>query len=225
MKRYQFILLIVFMSLLYIFVIPSEPLSIKILFKLIPMWLIIIYGYFQLPPTPSRTHWLILSGLFFCMLGDGLLIWFVIGLTAFLIGHLFYIAAFLKQWSFSLLRLAIGLPLTAYAIIYSNHLINSLNAAGDKALIGPVIAYVTVISLMAWLAFMTGNRWVIIGSLLFLASDSVLAWNMFISTIAFAEVIIMVTYYSAQLCIAHSIGTWASMRQRLSMTGTGKIFS
>ncbi|WP_311280639.1 hypothetical protein [Peribacillus simplex] len=34
------------------------------------------------------------------MLGDGLLIWFVLGLSAFLIGHLFYISAFFRLWTF-----------------------------------------------------------------------------------------------------------------------------
>lgn len=36
---------ILFMGLLYIFFIPEEPLVIKILFKIIPMLLILLYAY------------------------------------------------------------------------------------------------------------------------------------------------------------------------------------
>ncbi|WP_082630323.1 lysoplasmalogenase family protein [Peribacillus muralis] len=38
----------------------------------------------------NRYQIAILLGLFICILEDGLLIWFLIGLSAFLIGHLFY---------------------------------------------------------------------------------------------------------------------------------------
>ena len=41
------------MSLL-IFFIPSEPLLVKLLFKLIPMWLIILFAYRQFRPMPLK---------------------------------------------------------------------------------------------------------------------------------------------------------------------------
>lgn len=88
-------LLILMMSLLYIFFIPEDPFGVKLLFKLIPMGLIILYAYLQFPADRRPSHWLLLAGLLFCMLGDGLLpIWFVFGLGTFLVGHLFYLAAF-----------------------------------------------------------------------------------------------------------------------------------
>ncbi|WP_367890635.1 hypothetical protein GW626_22550 [Peribacillus muralis] len=51
------------------------------------------------------------------MLGDGLLIWFLIGLSAFLIGHLFNIAAFQKLWSFSWLRFATIVPIAVHSTV------------------------------------------------------------------------------------------------------------
>ncbi|MCT1399573.1 hypothetical protein AK95_20130 [Paenibacillus sp. LC231] len=63
MKRYVLPLIILIMSLLYIFFIPSEPLLVKLLFKLIPMWLIILFAYRQFPPHASKVHYLLLSGL------------------------------------------------------------------------------------------------------------------------------------------------------------------
>ncbi|MGE8204822.1 lysoplasmalogenase [Heyndrickxia sp. NPDC080065] len=195
------------MSILYIFFIPDHPLMVKLLFKLIPMWLIIYYAYRQFPYKKLLTHWIMLTGLFFCMLGDGLLHWFVIGLSAFLIGHLFYLAGFLSRWSFSKIRFVMILPIGIYASIMGKELISALSRDGSDSLIVPVLAYVTVISLMAWSAIMTGNKWAIIGSLLFVISDSILSWNMFISNISFSGPLIMTTYYTAQFLIAHSIGT------------------
>ncbi|MNL83390.1 YhhN-like protein [compost metagenome] len=67
--------------------------------------------------------------------------------------------------------------------------------------------YVTVISLMAWSAIMSGNKLAIAGSLLSVVSDSVLSWNMFVSDVTYAGPIIMLTYYSAQYLIARSLQT------------------
>lgn len=58
---------------------------------------------------------------------------------------------------------------------------------------------------MAWVAILTGNRWAAAGSLLFVASDTVLAWNMFVEAVPYSGVLIMTTYYGAQLLIARSL--------------------
>ncbi|MED3788136.1 lysoplasmalogenase [Peribacillus frigoritolerans] len=191
-------------GLSYIFLIPEEPLIIKILFKVLPMLLILLYARTNVGRR-GRYQSLILLGLFFCMLGDGLLIWFVIGLSAFLIGHLFYISAFFGRWNFSWLRFATILPISIYSTWISREMLHSLIEKGEHNLIIPVICYVTVISLMGWAAFMTGNAAAIIGGLLFMISDSILSWNKFIDDVAFSGPLIMLTYYAAQFCIANSI--------------------
>ncbi|MFJ7639695.1 lysoplasmalogenase [Peribacillus sp. NPDC097225] len=196
---------ILIMGLLYIFFIPEEPLAIKILFKIIPMILILFYAYTKNMDRMTRYQQLVLLGLFFCMLGDGLLIWFVIGLTAFLIGHIFYIAAFLNQWNFSWLRMASILPIGVYSTWIGREIVLSLADKGESSLIIPVICYITVISIMGWAAFMTGKAAAIIGGLLFVISDSILSWNKFVEDITFAGPLIMLTYYTAQFFIATSI--------------------
>lgn len=210
MKRYMLPLIILIMSLLYIFFIPSEPLVMKLLFKLIPMWLIILFAYRQFPPHRSWIHYLLLTGLFFCMIGDGTLIWFVVGLSAFLIGHLFYTAGFLGQWRYSALRLLSIVPIAVYSVWMGIQLVSSLKSNGEQALIIPVIAYIAVISFMLWTAIMTGNRYAMVGSLLFVISDSILSWNMFVADIRFSNVWIMTTYYAAQFLIASSISAFDS---------------
>lgn len=205
MKNYWLPILILFMSVIYIFFIPVDPMLIKILFKLIPMWLIICYSIQRFPSKRSRTHWLIICGLFFCMLGDGLLHWFVIGLSAFLIGHLFYMVAFFRNWYFSLIRFATIIPIGVFAFFVGKELIVALIRNENNTFIIPVIFYVIVISFMTWSAIMTGNKWVSIGSILFVISDSILSWNMFVSPIPYSSIFIMSTYYSAQFLIAHSV--------------------
>lgn len=205
MKKIYFPLLILVMSVLYIFIIPDDPFAVKMLFKLIPMWLILYYAFSQTTRKKSATHWLLLSGLFFCMLGDGLLVWFVVGLSAFLIGHLFYFAAFLSKWNFSLLRFLTIIPIALYGFMMGKEIINALLLDGNNALVIPVLFYIIVISIMAWSAFMTGNKWAIAGSILFVISDSILSWNMFVSDITHSGVLIMTTYYGAQFLIATSI--------------------
>ncbi|EFM08606.1 YhhN family protein [Paenibacillus curdlanolyticus YK9] len=197
--------LILLTSALYMFIIPAEPHAVKLLFKLIPMWLMISYAYLNSPDNSNRFHWFTQIGLIFCMLGDGLLGWFVIGLSAFLIGHLFYMSGFLGQWRFSKLRAATLIPIAAYAVFMSTQLVQSLIQDNKQELIIPVLLYITVIGLMTWSAIMTGRLWATVGAVLFMISDSFLSWNLFVSEIQYAGTLIMTTYYTAQFCIARNL--------------------
>lgn len=198
-------MLILLMGILYIFVIPSESEALKTLFKLIPMWLILIYAYKRIPDKSSRSHWLIWSGLFFCMLGDGLLRWFVIGLTSFLIGHIFYTVGYFRYRLVSKQSLLILIPIGLYGLVIGYNVLGALILEQNYSLLVPVLLYLVVILLMCWTAFLSKNKWAIIGSVLFVISDSFLSWNMFVSDILYSDILIMTTYYSAQFLIAHSL--------------------
>ncbi len=220
MAKFALPALIALTGLLYIFVIPSEPEAVKLLFKVIPMALIIAYAYRLSADSRKRYHWLIMAGLFFCTIGDGTLRWFVVGLSAFLVGHLFYLTAFIGRWRFSKLRFAALLPIAAFAVLMGNELDQALSADGKSSLIAPVVAYVAVICTMGWTAIMTGSRTAIAGSLLFMVSDSILSWNMFVSDIAYSGPLIMLTYYSAQFLIASSLREKPSAAAGASITAT-----
>lgn len=201
-------ILIGIMAALYLFIIPAEPLALKIVFKLIPMLLIILYAFRQLPAKPAPAMRLIIIGLFFCMLGDGFIaVQFVAGLGAFLIGHVFYLTGFIKMSRMNKTRLATLLPIGLYSFIIGRQLIAALQTEGNDGLVIPVIAYMLVISLMALTAILTGNRWATAGSILFVISDSILSWNMFVSAIPYSDVLIMTTYYTSQFLIAHSLAS------------------
>lgn len=205
MRQKWLSLAILLMAILYIFFIPAEPMGIKIFFKLLVMWLIMYLVYSGTKGQISRYKPFILAGLFFCMLGDGLLHWFIIGLICFFIGHCMYIAGFLQRWSYSHLRMSMILPIGLSTGYIGYHIIQALRIKGETGLILPVTAYILVISVMSWTAIMTGNKQAIAGSILFMISDSILSWNMFVAPVSHSAILIMGTYYSAQFLIANSI--------------------
>lgn len=159
----------------------------------------------------------ILAGLFFSLGGDVLLIfqevdgqYFVLGLTSFLLAHLAYIWAFTKTYrndhEVSLLRQQgwLLVLIVGYAVYFFGRISPSLGG-----FIAPVMAYTVVIAVMALLAFNRYGKvssgsfwWVASGAVLFLMSDSILAWNKFADKLTYGHALIMATYGIAQLCIA-----------------------
>jgi len=194
--------LILISGLIYIFFVPSEPFLVSIAMKILPMILIIFYAYNNLSVKQGRFPWIIVIGLFFCMIGDATLRWFVFGLSMFLIGHIFYSSAFLTKWKFSWSRFLAIIPIGVYSFFIGSQIIEALNEKGESGLVIPVAIYIFVISFMLFTAVMTGFKSAIIGSTLFVISDSVLAWNKFVNPVVFSHEIIMITYYTAQFFIA-----------------------
>jgi uncharacterized membrane protein YhhN len=159
---------------------------------------------------PSRYANLILAGLVCSLAGDVFLMLpsdqFVPGLASFLIAHLFYITAFRSGITgFGPARLALpfcGYGLAAFWILSP--------VIGELKL--PVIAYLLVILIMAWQAAVRWNAmrdrsclFAFAGALLFVISDSVLAYNRFHTRFLVAEALIMSTYFAAQWLIALSV--------------------
>ena len=161
---------------------------------------------------------LIVAGLCFSLVGDVLLMLpsdqFVPGLLSFLIAHLFYIAAFRSRIKGSTsARTALG------CVAYGSFMLWLLfPRLGDMKL--PVSIYLLVILAMAWQAL---NRWAITqsrgamfaaaGAILFVASDSMIALHRFFSPFRLAELLILVTYFTAQWLIAISVA-WERGRPR-----------
>jgi uncharacterized membrane protein YhhN len=159
----------------------------------------------------SLKKWIILA-LVFSWVGDVLLMFeamngsfFMFGLVAFLMAHIFYILFYenvirkeglnKNYWWF--------LPVIIYyiALIY----ILSPNL-GDMKL--PVRIYGIVISYMLIQALQAGRiknlgaaTFMIAGAVLFITSDSILAINKFYESVEYAGIAIMLTYGIAQLLI------------------------
>ncbi|MBB6690960.1 lysoplasmalogenase [Cohnella xylanilytica] len=154
---------------------------------------------------------LVIAGLLLSAAGDCFLLldgskWFVLGLSSFLLAHLTYIAAFATRWrGLSLYHLIALIPIATYSAWLLSELRKGIYTGGSTGLWLPVLAYVIVISAMILGAVISGSRVAMAGAVVFFVSDSLLAWNMFVSPIDGAEYAVMVTYYAAQFMIAKSI--------------------
>lgn len=149
-------------------------------------------------------------GLLFSLAGDIFLMLprdhFIAGLVSFLLAHLCYIGAFGAQVTWPFLSWW-GLPVVGFAIGIYRLLAPHL---GKMQL--PVLVYMTVISLMAWVAITlfvqqqtTWALWAASGALLFVISDSTLALNRFRQRFWSAQLLVLGTYYAAQWLIALSV--------------------
>ena len=140
-------------------------------------------------------------GLVFSMVGDICLMLpqdlFIAGLGSFLIAHVFYVVALLSL-GISLQGFLVGVVLMLLVAAIVGRKIVAGAASADKALAGPVAAYIAVISLMVASAFGTGRFFAIAGALLFGASDSVLGWTRFLNDFSRSRIIVMVTYHLGQ---------------------------
>jgi len=194
------------MGIIYIFFIPSDPVSFKITMKLIPMALIILFAITTKDMVSNTYKRIIISGLLICMIADGVIYWFLAGLVTFFIGHIFYIFAFSHASRKPIPRWAAVLLIT-YGVCMAIWIAGSQFSIGEYILGSAIIAYIFIILLMGWMAIRTRLKLAIIGALLFIFSDSVLALDRFVLDVPYRDAFVMVTYYAAQLFIAASIGS------------------
>lgn len=160
----------------------------------------------------SKLQKWILLALFFSWGGDVLLmfqgqrdIFFLLGLSSFLAAHIFYIIFFYKVRLAEKVKRSIWLLLVV--IIYYAALITWLSPYLNE-MEWPVRIYGVVISIMFMLAMhmlyinnRNAGKWMMIGALLFVISDSVLAVNKFYQAFETAGIVIMLTYGLAQFLI------------------------
>jgi uncharacterized membrane protein YhhN len=160
----------------------------------------------------GRYQLAIMVGLLLCALGDILLemseATFLVGLVAFLLGHVAYIAAFLQDTR--KLHPFYGAAAYAYGFMAAVFLMTT----GDLgAMIGPVYVYILIITTMLWRAacrldvpsLPRFSIWAgLVGALLFVVSDSILAFRLFGTPLQLGGIAVMTTYWLGQLGIALS---------------------
>ena len=188
----------------------DEPL--QFITKPLLMPLLAIYLLLQTSSATSGLKAWIFLALFFSWVGDILLLFdergpnfFLFGLSAFLVAQVFYIVFFhnirMKEY------IRGNALLLLLVIVYYSILISVLSPyLGNMKL--PVRIYGVVLSFMVMLALHTtlgknkkAALWMMMGAILFLTSDSLLAFNKFFSSFNYAGLIIMLTYGLAQLFI------------------------
>jgi uncharacterized membrane protein YhhN len=179
------------------------------IFKPLATALIIVLALAGSHVAGARYERFILAGLACSLVGDVLMMLkkkrFLGGLAAFLAAHVFYILAFSSR-----LRGPLSLGLLIPFVLYLGFMAGMLGTRLGRMRI-PVILYMVVIMAMAVLAAEryhqtaeAGALCALLGSILFVASDSFLAANRFVRPFRWAQVGILGTYFAAQVLIALS---------------------
>ena len=148
-------------------------------------------------------------GLLFCLAGDIALLdivdRFVVGLGAFLVGHLVFIAMFVTLHLHRPLWGVVAVVVVAiHAAVVGRRIVTGASAQ-DPTLRIPVSAYLVVITSMTVVAVMTGRWWAIAGAIAFVLSDTVLGWRAFVRERVWMALVVMVTYHTALVGLALSL--------------------
>jgi len=172
--------------------------------KLLPMLLLIGVAWQSLKGKSLDGKFFIV-GLVFSACGDFILDydrgnWFIFGLGAFFIAHLFYLAS-LKPYIKTLNQAKFNIALVAY-LIYGALMLTVL-ADGLGNLFIPVVAYMSILLLMALATVFSekSNTWLVMGGISFVLSDSLIGFDKFYMPIENVHLAIMVSYYFAQLAL------------------------
>ena len=151
----------------------------------------------------SMRAWFVVA-LVLSLAGDVLLMLprnlFVAGLASFLLGHLAYVVGFGVDQTWPWI-----VPVGLVAAAVGTPIVRALLRRGDRDLLGPVVAYMGVISLMVACAAGENDASAFFGAGLFMLSDSLIAWNRFVRPLAWAPVTIMVTYHLGQAGLVLSL--------------------
>lgn len=123
---------------------------------------------------------------------------FVSGLASFLLAHVAYIGGLrLESRGFS----ATAVPVIGSAVAIAQRVLRSV----DRELLVPVAVYMAVITTMAVYAVNTGDWRAGVGAVVFMVSDSLIAWDRFVNRVRHARVAVMTTYHSAQVLLVLSL--------------------
>ncbi|MBA8877618.1 lysoplasmalogenase [Phyllobacterium myrsinacearum] len=162
-------------------------------------------------PISKRYQWAIAAGLVFSLFGDIFLMvpqdLFVAGLICFLITHCAYLIALTSN-----VRI-VAVPVTFVACaVLALGIVWGLWSSLPPELRIPVTVYAAVLALMGAQAISRAQqlatgpaRLAAIGGILFLASDTLLAYGKFRFAIPLGPLWVLTTYYAAQWFIARSV--------------------
>lgn len=178
----------------------------KAITKALLMPMLTLYYVFS----TANVNYLVVLALLCGFLGDVLLLakrkLFVFGMLSFFAGHIFYIMAFIWPALFNCIPLwfyLLILPYVICGIMGLRLLWNHITPIRIYA-----AAYMLVISAMSFSAltrvwYLMGSAlWLpYLGSILFIVSDSILAYNRFYKPIVYGDVYVMSTYIAAQFLI------------------------
>jgi uncharacterized membrane protein YhhN len=147
-------------------------------------------------------RWLTVA-LLFSLVGDVALLGdtmrrFLLGVGAFLLGHLAYVASFVALGLAAPAWAWIAVPVLGAATYATRRVVPSAYAQSGAVLAGAVAAYTAVLAGMLVGACLTGEPLVAAGATLFVVSDGALAVVRFDRPRNGSHLVVMVTYHAAQ---------------------------
>jgi uncharacterized membrane protein YhhN len=183
----------------------------RVEYALKPLTLAMLIAATATADLPAIKGW-VLAALVFSLVGDIALMIstdrtggpdrpFLVGLAAFLAAHVCYLAAFVR-YGVASLQLIVGLLIVAgSAALTLPRILLHARRIGGAGLAGIVAAYAAVLAAMSVSAVGTTSALTAAGGLLFLASDTIIAWQRFVAPIRNGPVLVIVSYHLAQLGI------------------------
>jgi uncharacterized membrane protein YhhN len=165
------------------------------------------------------TKKILLIALTFSWIGDIILMfadkgemYFISGLVAFLLSHIAYILLFSKQEKTRTITNKKYFLIGFLGILFYFSCMISILLPKLGPLAIPVVLYAIVITTMLFIAFkgsfewsIPANYYILVGAIVFVSSDSILAFNKFNTPITQAPFYIMATYCMAQYCIVAGV--------------------
>lgn len=192
-----------------LYAVITQNKTIEMIFKpLLMTALAVVY----LVSVKKPNFWL-LSALFFSFWGDVFLLdkanFFVFGLASFLVAHIVYIkisSGYVKKSSVSKIIVA-AIP---FIVLFAGLLSLIFDNLGEMLL--PVLVYGVAISTFGTLALLnyqqeksTANTWLLLGAVLFIASDSLIALNNFYTPKRLFDISIISLYVVSQYLIVRAV--------------------
>jgi|TARA_B110000240_G_scaffold143553_1_gene158825 uncharacterized membrane protein YhhN len=177
-----------------------------------PMLMITLFWYYY-SNTKQLNKYFVL-GLFFSFLGDLLLlgtgeVYFIFGLLFFLIAHVFYIIMVLRLIPARKPKdfIMAGVPFLLLFLVLMNVLFAGLGSMKIPVIIyAMTISFFGIVSLLLYLQSKTKiSLLLLVGVLIFISSDTILALNLFYKTQSFYPLLIMMTYVLAQYLICRFV--------------------
>lgn len=162
-----------------------------------------------LEPLHGDTRTLFVLALLASLAGDVFLMLpgdrFVAGLASFLVAQVLYTAGFALHGGSAADYLVGALVATALVVPLALRFVGALRRSDRAALVPPVAVYMGAIGAMAASAIASGNAFAVVGALLFVTSDALIAETRFVGARSWGPVAIMVTYHLAQAGLVLSL--------------------
>jgi uncharacterized membrane protein YhhN len=161
-----------------------------------------------LQPHLEARRWAFVAALVLSLAGDVFLMLprdaFVPGLGSFFIAHIAYIVGLRIGANEVRPLLVSAVPVVIVAVLIGSRVLRQVRLRQPE-LTTPVSAYIGIIAVMVAAALATGEPLAAMGAVIFMASDSLIAWNRFVVTLEWAPVTIMVAYHAAQALLVLSL--------------------